>query len=109
MQPNCNPERPCSRSRDVQALVGGPAVDPSRPEILLYAPRANGRLELVGIEYFVPAASVTTTPTLFGRTFGGPMAGHNPSMPVHYELHAWLWAANPAGLFAPFNPNVSCA
>jgi hypothetical protein len=26
----------------------------------------------------------------------------------HYELHMWLYRDNPNGLFAPFNPDVSC-
>jgi hypothetical protein len=26
----------------------------------------------------------------------------------HYDLHVWLWKHNPAGLFAPTNPNVKC-
>ncbi len=36
------------------------------------------------------------------------MEGHDPQMPRHYDLHVWLWQANPAGIFAPFNPNVRC-
>ena len=32
----------------------------------------------------------------------------NLDMPPHYDLHVWVWQANPAGIFAPFNPNVSC-
>ncbi len=51
---------------------------------------------------------VTTRPTLFGQPFDGPMAGHNPQMPWHYELHVWAWEANPSGLFSSWNPNVSC-
>jgi hypothetical protein len=29
-------------------------------------------------------------------------------MPVHYDLHVWLWQDNPAGMFALFNPTVTC-
>jgi hypothetical protein len=29
-------------------------------------------------------------------------------MPVHYDLHVWTHKANPAGVFSPFNPKVSC-
>jgi hypothetical protein len=29
-------------------------------------------------------------------------------MPVHYDLHVWLWEDNPSGLFAMFNPSLSC-
>jgi hypothetical protein len=27
----------------------------------------------------------------------------------HYDLHVWLYRDNPAGVFAQFNPDVSCA
>ena len=27
----------------------------------------------------------------------------------HYDLHVWLYRDNPSGMFAQFNPNVSCA
>jgi hypothetical protein len=30
-------------------------------------------------------------------------------MPIHYDLHVWLWKHNPSGLFAPFNPEASCS
>jgi hypothetical protein len=83
-------------------------VDPARPELLLYLPDQNGRRQLVGVEYFVPAAAVTTAPTLFGKTFDGPMPGHGPGEPVHYDLHVWLWSHNPAGMFAQFNPKLTC-
>ena len=47
-------------------------------------------------------------PRLFGRPFDGPMAGHDPAMPIHYDLHVWLWKTNPRGMFVAFNPNASC-
>jgi hypothetical protein len=47
-------------------------------------------------------------PSIFGQPFDGPMPGHNPAMPVHYDLHVWLSADNPSGLFAQFNPSLSC-
>jgi hypothetical protein len=28
--------------------------------------------------------------------------------PTHWSLHVWLWKDNPNGLFAAFNPDVSC-
>ena len=95
------------------ALVMDPAIDPLQPEILLYLPKANGQLQLVGVEYFkVDAdqnlATDSDRPSVFGQPFDGPMPGHNPTMPIHYDRHVWLWADNPAGLFAPFNPSLSC-
>lgn len=109
------------------ALMTDLATDPLRPEILLYAPNKKGKLRLVGVEYWVIALANTPTgpapwfgpapppagffnpaPTLFGRTFDGPMEGHAPGMPWHYDLHAWIWKRNPTGVFAMWNPRVRC-
>jgi hypothetical protein len=95
------------------ALIADPAINPMQPEILLYLPKANGRLELIGVEYFkVDAdqnlATDADRPSVFGQPFDGPMPGHTPTMPIHYDLHVWFWADNPAGMFAPFNPSLSC-
>ena len=46
--------------------------------------------------------------SLFGVPFDGPMLGHEPGMPKHYDLHVWLYERNPAGLFAAWNPRVHC-
>lgn len=94
-------------------LIADPAINPTQPEILLYLPKANGRLELIGLEYFkVDADQNLATdedrPSVFGHPFDGPMPGHTPTMPIHYDLHVWFWADNPAGMFAPFNPSLSC-
>jgi hypothetical protein len=77
-----------------------------QPEVLLYAPSDTG-LKLVGVEYFQAAAG-QPHPALLGQRFDGPMAGHEPGMPTHYDLHVWLWERNPSGMFAPWNPAVSC-
>ncbi len=90
------------------ALMADPAVDAANPEILLYAPGADGELELVGVEYFRNASDGAMAPTLYGHTFEGPMDGHHPGMGSHYDLHVWVWQANPSGTFAQFNPDVSC-
>jgi len=88
-------------------------VDPKKPAILLYAPTDDGGHRLMGAEWFAADADqdVTTDddrPSLWGRPFDGPMAGHDPGMPVHYDLHVWLYDSNPAGVFAPWNTSVSC-
>jgi hypothetical protein len=93
------------------ALVG--SVDPMQPAVLLYEPTGSGELRLVGVEYFVPDADQDLAtdpdrPSLLGREFDGPVLGHGPGMPVHYDLHVWLYEANPAGLFEPWNPRVTC-
>ncbi len=94
------------------ALVGDPAVDPEQPEVLLYLPEGD-ELTLVGVEWMVVDDDGDTgtdddRPTLFGRGFDGPMDGHGPEEPVHYDLHAWVFHDNPAGTFAPFNSSLAC-
>lgn len=113
------------------ALQGNQALDPLQPEVLLYLPKPGGGFRLVGVEYIQvvllrdPATGmvapwhshdpwpshyqvVTPTPQLFGQTFDGPMPGHVPGMPWHWDLHAWIWAQNPTGIFSQWNPAISC-
>ena len=89
----------------------GKELDPTKPQVLVYEP-AGDKLRLVAAEWFVPLPTgVKDRPQLFGRPFDGPMEGHHPLMPHglhHYDLHVWLWKDNPAGMFAPTNPNVKC-
>jgi hypothetical protein len=67
----------------------------------------------MGAEWFIPLSTgVKERPTLFGQPFDGPMEGHEPLMPRgmhHYDLHVWLWKENPAELFKPTNPELTCA
>lgn len=90
------------------------AMDITRPDVLLYVNGPGGRRQLVAVEYLqVDDDQDLTTdldrPSLFGRSFDGPMLGHGPEQPIHYDLHVWLWRSNPAGLFASFNPALSCS
>ena len=89
----------------------GPKLDPSKPQVLIYEP-AGDKLKLVAAEWFMPTQLANgTAPTIFGQTLGGPMEGHQPVMPAelhHYDLHVWLWKANPEGVFSPTNPAVKC-
>ena len=90
----------------------GPVPDPMRPAILLYEPDGD-KLRLIAAEWFIPLATgVKERPSVFGQPFDGPMEGHEPLLPKglhHYDLHVWLWKENPAGLFSPTNPRVTCA
>jgi hypothetical protein len=97
----------------VNPALMAPGIDPLRPEILLYLPDADGKLKLIGVEYFQADADqdISTNadrPSVFGQPFDGPMDGHAPGMPIHYDLHVWLFEANPAGVFAAWNPAISC-
>jgi hypothetical protein len=92
-------------------LIDG-ELDPMRPEVLIYERLEDGSLKLAAAEWFVPLAASPTPPELFGREFDGPMEGHQPLMPPgfhHWDLHVWLWKENPAGMFVPTNPDVTCA
>lgn len=92
------------------SLLG--SLDPDRPPILLY--RADGaHRTLLGAEWFAADADQDLSidadrPSLFGHAFDGPMLGHEPGMPIHYDLHVWAWHANPNGDFTPWNPTISC-
>ena len=113
------------------ALMQSQALIPEQPEVLLYLPNGSGNYRLVGVEYvqtlllrntqtgqvapwFSPGpwpaeyVIVNPTPSLFGQSFQGPMAGHVPGMPWHYDLHVWTWAPNPSGMFAQWNPSLGC-
>lgn len=89
-------------------LAGDAEIDPARPELLLYVPTGDGA-RLVGVEYFVAAAATDgVRPQLYGVPFDGPMAGHSPGMPEHYDLHVWTWHHNPDGMTAQWNPALTC-
>ncbi|WP_158850721.1 hypothetical protein [Saccharothrix deserti] len=92
---------------------GESRLDLRKPEVLLYERTARGGLRLTGVEYLWSDADQdlrtdNDRPSLFGVPFVGPMEGHGPGMPKHYELHAWVWKYNANGLFAQENPKVTC-
>lgn len=96
-----------------QGLIRAGVLDPLRPDVLLYMPRKDGSLDLIGVEYMrVDADQNLDTdgdrPSLFNHPFQGPMPGHNPTMPIHYDLHVWVVDTNPAGTFAQWNPDFHC-
>lgn len=78
-------------------LVFDGVVDATQPEVLLYAPAPNGDYRLVGVEY------LSLTPaSLFGHELEPAFGG------LAYALHAWVWQANPAGVFVGNNTSLSC-
>lgn len=85
-----------------------PALDVTKPEVLLFAPSADG-LRLVGVEWLVFDADqqmgTVDHHALLGQTFHGPMTH---GLPVHYDLHAWIWQPNANGVFEDWNPAVHC-
>lgn len=85
-------------------LIDG-VIEVERPELLLYEPTRNGGLRLVGVEYIIPYAHHSrdaAPPVLFGQELAQVDAFGL------WGLHAWVWAENPDGMFAAWNPRVSC-
>jgi hypothetical protein len=80
------------------------SVDVANPEALLYEPGSNGQLNLVGVEYVIPKDAWTKSepPELFGKKF-------KLNAFDLWALHVWAWENNPSGLYADWNPRVSCA
>jgi hypothetical protein len=75
------------------------------PELLLFEPQANGNLRFVGVEYIVLFSDHgpdLPPPTLFGMPF------HAVTGAGLWGLHAWVGRHNPDGMFADWNPLVSC-
>jgi hypothetical protein len=95
------------------ALVEDPALDRLRPEVLVYEPRKDGGYQLVAVEYVVlkdawHKANGSKAPRLFGKPLKLVPAGNRYGLPDFYEIHAWVWKANPRGTFDDWNPKVSC-
>ena len=92
-------------------LVGDGKLDAMTPEALLYEP-VDGEMQLAGVEYIVIAADWDakhpTPPVLMGQLFNYSGAPNRFGIPPFYELHVWAWKSNPAGMFADWNPRVSC-
>ena len=97
----------------------GTYTDFRQPAILLYEPQPDGSLKLVGVENLVFEkaweARHKRRPTFHGVPYN--RMADNPATPVdeghmfmpHFDRHVWLYRDNPNGVFAQFNPNVSCA
>lgn len=105
----------------VQPRVNGTGthVDFLQPSVLMYEPQADGSHKLVGIENLVWAKAWKAAGNKEAPSFNGfdyYYMHDNPDTEVdeahgfepHYELHFWLYRDNPNGMFAPFNPAVSC-
>jgi hypothetical protein len=86
------------------ALIDG-SVQADAPELLLYEPDKNGGLSLVAVEYIIPYTAHSRDadpPVLFGQQFQ-----QNDVFQL-WGLHAWVWKDNPSGMFANWNPRVTC-
>jgi len=95
------------------SALGDAVLDPAKPEALVYQPRSDGKLRLVAVEYIVfegawLQAGNTAGPRLFGQPLKLIPMGNRYGLPPFYEIHAWIWQHNPAGMFKDWNPRGSC-
>jgi hypothetical protein len=90
------------------AKMDDPAIVEGDPEVLVYHTADDGTLALGAVEWVVhkplwEQAGNTEPPVVFGQT----LHVLNPVL-NWYITHAWIWTHNPAGMFADWNPEVSC-
>jgi hypothetical protein len=115
IQAGYEPDDHCVAHPDLGGMghhwVNGPLIDPvfepMAPEALLYAPDGDS-YRLIGVEYIVIDVG-QEHPHFDGHPFD--VGGVPPLMDAgvdHWSLHVWVHEHNPSGMFAPFNPNVSC-
>ena len=98
----------------------GTHTDFLKPSVLVYYPDETGAMKLGAVENLVwedawRAAGNEGPPEFHGYQYwhriDNPITTHADEAHMfepHYELHVWLYQENPAGLFAQFNPRVSC-
>lgn len=98
----------------------GTHTDFLTPGVLIYEPQEDGSLKLVAVENLVfadawKAAGNAEPPAFLGVPYDFMI--DDPATPAdeghhfdpHFDRHVWLYRENPNGMFAQFNPNVSCA
>jgi hypothetical protein len=97
----------------------GTHTDFRKPSILIYEPRADGGLELVAVENLVfkkawHSAGNKGLPTFHGVEYDS--MADDPETAIdeahmfepHYDRHVWLYRENSNGIFAQYNPTVTC-
>ena len=97
----------------------GTHTDFRRPSILIYEPQRDGTLELVAVENLVFAAAWRAAghaerPTFHGVPYDSMVDDPDTAVDEahmfepHFDRHVWIYRDNPNGVFAQFNPAVSC-
>ena len=97
----------------------GTHTDFLEPAVLIYEPQADGSLQLVAVENLVfesawRAAGHGPPPSFHGRPY--ERMADDPATPIdeahmfepHFDRHVWVFRDNPSGVFALYNPNVTC-
>jgi hypothetical protein len=95
-------------------LIADPAIDPTAPEALVYAPDRDGTLRLAAVEYLVDKAAWDakhrSAPALVrGHKFAVTTAPNRYGLNTFYSQHVWAWKPNRSGQLAMWNPAVHCS
>jgi len=94
-------------------LVQDIALDPAKPEIVIYEPLPNGGKRLVGADFLVFAADWhakhAETPQIMGQLMHLIESPNRYGLPAFYTLHVWAWKDSASGPFVNWHPTVSCA
>lgn len=98
----------------------GTYTDFHKPAILLYEPQKDGSMALIAVENLAfkaawDAAGNAGPPSFYGVAYG--VMQDDPATEMdeahgfapHYDRHVWVPRENPKGVFAEFNPTVTCA
>lgn len=89
------------------------------PAVLMYEPQVDGSLELIAVENLVFAKAWSDAGNHLPPSFHGlpyDTMRDDPATALdeahnfepHHDRHIWLYRENPKGIFAQFNPRVSC-
>lgn len=94
-------------------------TDFRRPAVLIYEPQADGSMDLVAVENLAfrsawEVAGNKPPPQFHGVAYD--LMADDPATKIdeahmfepHYDRHVWLYRENPHGIFAQFNPAVTC-
>jgi hypothetical protein len=98
----------------------GTHTDFLTPAILIYEPQADGSLELIAVENLVFAKAWKATghdapPSFHGVVYDTMIDDPATALDEahkfepHHDRHVWLHRENPNGVFAQYNPRVTCA
>jgi hypothetical protein len=77
----------------------------TQPQIMIYEPQQDGSTKFVGVEFIIPYSvhgEDQSPPELFGQQFM-----KNATFQL-WGLHVWVGRTNPSGIFAMWNPDVTC-
>jgi len=96
-----------------QSLIADGEIDAAYPEVIIYAPLTDGRLQLVGADYLVPYeqwhAKHIAPPELFGQRFRVVDTPNPFRLGMFDTLHLAVWNNKPSATFLEWwDANVTC-